>query len=119
MKCLLDEVTHNYQTIKTENEQNKRINSRLIQDKDDELEIIKRQFEKQKQKEFESLREYINKDQDAASTYTNEISSLVNALKNKDKEIKEIQDNMSEWKKDTLSKLADKFEVELSRELDK
>lgn len=41
------------------------------------------------------------------------------ALKNKDNEIKGIQENMSEWKKDTLNKLAEKFEIELNKELDK
>ena len=41
------------------------------------------------------------------------------ALKNKDREIQDIQENMVGWKKDTLTKLAEKFEVELNKELDK
>jgi hypothetical protein len=53
------------------------------------------------------------------NNYTNEVSSLVVALKNKDKEIQEIQLNMTEWKKETLTKLAQKFEIELNKELDK
>ncbi len=53
------------------------------------------------------------------NNYTNEVSSLVVALKNKDKEIQEIQLNMAEWKKETLTKLAQKFEIELNKELDK
>jgi hypothetical protein len=53
------------------------------------------------------------------NNYTNEVSSLVVALKNKDQEIQEIQLNMAEWKKETLTKLAQKFEVELNKELDK
>lgn len=53
------------------------------------------------------------------NNYTNEISSLVSALKNKDREIQEIQENMVGWKKETLTKLADKFEVELNKELDR
>ncbi|CAF0735884.1 unnamed protein product [Brachionus calyciflorus] len=119
LRSLLDEVTQNYQNIKIENEQTKRVNARLMQEKDEEIEIAKRQFEKQKQKELESIREFINKDQETTNSYTTEINNLVNALKNKDKEIKEIQENMSGWKKETLSKLAEKFEVELNRELDK
>ncbi len=53
------------------------------------------------------------------NNYTNEVSSLVAALKNKDREIQDIQENMSGWKKDTLAKLAEKFEVELNKELDR
>ena len=53
------------------------------------------------------------------NNYTTEISSLVSALKNKDREIQEIQENMSGWKKETLSKLAEKFEVELNKEVDR
>ena len=53
------------------------------------------------------------------NSYSCEVNGLVSALKNKDREILEIQENMSEWKKDTLSKLAEKFEVELNKELDK
>jgi len=59
------------------------------------------------------------KDQDTLNNYTNEVSSLVAALKNKDREIQDIQENMVGWKKDTLTKLAEKFEVELNKELDK
>jgi hypothetical protein len=59
------------------------------------------------------------KDSDSMNNYTNEVSSLVSALKNKDREIQEIQENMSGWKKDTLAKLAEKFEVELNKELDR
>ena len=40
-------------------------------------------------------------------------------MKNKDREIQDIQENMSCWKKDTLAKLAEKFEVELNKELDR
>lgn len=60
-----------------------------------------------------------NKDQENLNSYTNEISSLVKALKSKDNEIRSIQENMNEWKKDTLNKLAEKFEVELNKELDR
>ncbi|RNA16341.1 trichohyalin-like isoform X2, partial [Brachionus plicatilis] len=119
LRNLLDEVSQSFQSLKTESEQVKRVNARLIQEKDEELEMIKKKCEKQKQKELESIREFINKDNDFSSNYNTEINSLVNALKNKDKEIKEIQDNMAEWKKETLTKLADKFEIELNRELDK
>ena len=59
------------------------------------------------------------KDSDSMNNYTNEVSSLVSALKNKDREIQEIQENMSGWKKDTLAKLAEKFEYVLLRTINK
>jgi hypothetical protein len=90
-----------------------------VQDKEEEVEAVKRQYERQKQKELETIREYIAKDQDNINNYTNEIANLVTALRNKDREIQEIQENMSCWKKDTLNKLAEKFEVELNKELDR
>ena len=62
---------------------------------------------------------FVSKDQDTLNNYTNEVSSLVAALKNKDREIQDIQENMVGWKKETLTKLAEKFEVELNKELDK
>ena len=62
---------------------------------------------------------FFSKDQDTLNNYTNEVSSLVAALKNKDREIQDIQENMVGWKKETLTKLAEKFEVELNKELDK
>ncbi len=62
---------------------------------------------------------FLSKDQDTLNNYTNEVSSLVAALKNKDREIQDIQENMVGWKKETLTKLAEKFEVELNKELDK
>lgn len=116
---MLSEVSQSYQNLKNENEQVKRVNARLIQEKDNELELIKKKIEKQKQREFDSIKNFKNKDNDLSFSYNTEINNLVNALKNKDKEIKEIQDNMDEWKKETLNKLANKFEDELNRELDK
>ncbi len=59
------------------------------------------------------------KDQNQLNNYTNEVNNLVGALKSKDKEIQEIQENMLQWKQDTLQKLAEKFEVELTKELDR
>ena len=47
------------------------------------------------------------------------MEKIQNSLKNKDREIQDIQENMSGWKKDTLAKLAEKFEVELNKELDR
>lgn len=97
----------------------KRSTNKIIQEKDEEIETVKRQFERQKQKELEKLREYISNDQNNLSNYTSEMSNLVEALKSKDNEIRAIQENMSEWKKETLNKLASKFENELNQELDK
>ena len=97
----------------------KRSTNKIIQEKEEEIETVKRQFERQKQKELEKLREYISNDQNNLSNYTSEMSNLVEALKSKDNEIRAIQENMSEWKKETLNKLASKFENELNQELDK
>lgn len=93
--------------------------NKIVQEKDEEIETVKRQFERQKQKELEKLREYISNDQNNLSNYTSEMSNLVEALKSKDNEIRAIQENMSDWKKETLNKLASKFEIELNQELDK
>jgi hypothetical protein len=59
------------------------------------------------------------KDQNSLNSYTTEVGSLISALKNKDKEIQEIQENMTQWKQETLGKLAEKFEIELNKELDR
>lgn len=112
-------MTQNYQNLKQENEQTKRTMSKVVQEKEESIETVKRQYERQKQKDLETIREYVSKDSDSMNNYTNEVSSLVAALKNKDREIQEIQENMSGWKKDTLAKLAEKFEVELNKELDR
>ncbi len=112
-------MTQCHQTQKNDTEQIRRNIAKVVQDKEEEVEAVKRQYERQKQKELETIREYIAKDQDNINNYTNEIANLVTALRNKDREIQEIQENMSCWKKDTLNKLAEKFEVELNKELDR
>lgn len=61
LKNLLEEVTQNYQSLKTENEQTKRNVMKIGQEKDESIEAIKRQFERQKQKELETIREYVTK----------------------------------------------------------
>ncbi len=111
----------NYQLLKSDNENTHRSICKLNQEKEECIENVKRQYERQKQKELEAIREYVHKDKDSVnlSTYTSEVNGLVSALKNKDREISEIQTNMADWKKETLAKLADKFEVELNKELDK
>lgn len=119
LRSLLDELTKNYQVLRCDNENTRRTISKLEQQKEECIENMKRQYERQKQKELETIREYVHKDKESMSTYSNEVGDLINALKNKDKEIMDIQENMSGWKKDTLAKLADKFEIELNKELDK
>lgn len=119
LKGFLEELAQNFQNLKADNEQAKRTINKIVQEKEESIESIKRQYERQKQKELETIREYITKDQDTLNNYTNEVSSLVAALKNKDREIQDIQENMVGWKKETLTKLAEKFEIELNKELDK
>ena len=41
------------------------------------------------------------------------------SLREKDKELRDIQVNMSHWKEQTSEKMARKFQEELQRELDK
>jgi MoaA/NifB/PqqE/SkfB family radical SAM enzyme len=119
LKTLIDEVTAHIQSHKTENEQLKRNAQALVQEKEDAIENVKRQFERQKQKDLEVLRDYMMKDQNCILSNTNEINSLVQTLKNKDREIHDIQTNMNQWKQETLEKLAEKFESELNKELDR
>jgi len=107
------------QVLKCENESARRGIAKAEQHREECVESVKRQYERQKQKELEAIREYVHKDKESMSSYTQEVAELIAALKGKDKEIQEIQENMAGWKKDTLAKLADKFEVELHKELDK
>jgi len=118
-RSLIDELAQNVQGLKLENDQLRRNIQAMNQEKGESIETVKRQYERQKQRDLEAIREYMTKDQVNVSNCTNEVSSLVIALKNKDKEIHEIQDNMTRWKQDTLEKLAEKFESELTKELDR
>ncbi len=61
MKSLLEEVTQNYQNLKTDNDQTKRNVQKVAQEKEESIEAIKRQYERQKQKELETIREYVSK----------------------------------------------------------
>ncbi len=56
MKSLLEEVTQNYQNLKTDNDQTKRNIQKVSQEKEESIEAIKRQYERQKQKELETIR---------------------------------------------------------------
>ncbi len=58
---MLEEVTQNYQNLKTDNEQTKRSIVKVSQEKEESIETIKRQYERQKQKELETIREYVSK----------------------------------------------------------
>ena len=44
---------------------------------------------------------------------------LTKTLREKDKELREVQVNMTQWKELTTEKLAKKFQEELRREMDK
>jgi len=61
LKSLLEEVTQNYQNLKTDNDQTKRNIQKVAQEKEESIEAIKRQYERQKQKELETIREYVSK----------------------------------------------------------
>ena len=57
----MEEIAQNFQNVKAENEQTKRSMSKIAQEKEESIEAIKRQYERQKQKELETIREYITK----------------------------------------------------------
>ena len=61
MKSLLEEVTQSYQSLKAETDQTKRSMQKVCQEKEESIEAIKRQYERQKQKELETIREYVSK----------------------------------------------------------
>lgn len=82
------------------------------------MKMIKKKYEEQKQKELE-VKNFINKDKIFFNNFNTEMKNIVNELNSKDKEIKEIRENMTKWKNETLNKLADKFENELNKQLDK
>ena len=54
-------MAQNFQILKSENEQSKRNLNKIAQEKEESIESLKRQYERQKQKELESIREYITK----------------------------------------------------------
>lgn len=58
---MLEELVQKYQKLANENEQTKKSMSKVIQEKEQSIESIKRQYERQKQKELECLRENITK----------------------------------------------------------
>ncbi len=57
----MEELTQNYQNLKAENEQTKRNVVKLNQEYEERVEEVKRQHERQKQKELEAIREYVCK----------------------------------------------------------
>ena len=61
LRGLLEELAQNYQHLKTDNEQTKRNITKIAQEKEESIETLKRQYERQKQKELETIREYITK----------------------------------------------------------
>ena len=54
-------MTQNYQALKGDNENTRRIVAKINQEKEESVENIKRQYERQKQKELETIREYVHK----------------------------------------------------------
>ena len=58
---MLEELAQKYQNLTNENEQTKKNLTKVIQEKEQSIESIKRQYEKQKQKELEHFRENISK----------------------------------------------------------
>jgi hypothetical protein len=61
LKSLLEELSINYQNMKSDHENTKRMFVKINQEKEESIEAVKRQFERQKQKELETIREYISK----------------------------------------------------------
>jgi hypothetical protein len=56
---MIDEVVVSYQSIQVENERFKKSVSKLNIEKEETIDVVKKQYEKQKQKDLEALREYI------------------------------------------------------------
>jgi len=61
LRGFLEELAQNFQSLKSENDQTKRNVNKIAQEKEESIEALKRQYERQKQKELESIREYITK----------------------------------------------------------
>ena len=58
---MIDELAQNFQNLKNENEQNKKSLAKASQEKDESVENIKKQYERQKQKDLDLIREYVQK----------------------------------------------------------
>jgi hypothetical protein len=58
---MIDELTQNYQNLKNENDQNKKNLAKAVQEKEESVDNIKKQYERQKQKDADLIREYVHK----------------------------------------------------------
>jgi hypothetical protein len=58
---MIDELTQNYQNLKNENDQNKKNLAKAVQEKEESIDNIKKQYERQKQKDADLIREYVHK----------------------------------------------------------
>jgi hypothetical protein len=61
LRSIIEELSQHYQNLKNENEQNKKNLTKTSQEKEESIENVKRQYERQKQKDLETIREYIQK----------------------------------------------------------
>lgn len=58
---MLNELTQKYQKAMSDGEHSKKSLTKIIQEKEQYIETVKRQCEKQKQKDLETLRENLSK----------------------------------------------------------
>lgn len=60
-RSLIDELAQNVHSLKLENDQLRKNMQVMNQEKDESIETVKRQYERQKQRDLEAIREYMTK----------------------------------------------------------
>jgi hypothetical protein len=116
-KSFLRELIIDYQDLRSAHEQSKRTILKLTKQRDEESEALKNYCIKQKEKE--SIR--LSNDHYIPQSISNaniEVNNLNLALKNKEREIRELHESMADWKRDTLNNVTQNFDAELNREID-
>ncbi|XP_071791087.1 uncharacterized protein [Asterias amurensis] len=120
-----EELRNYVQTQKSELERQKRALAKAQKEKEDEVKKVANTIGK-KSEDMDTMRDRLIQDhlaqveelqQQTSRLRTNE-GALQERLLDKDSELREIQQSMTQWKEETALKMAKKFEEELSRELE-
>ncbi|XP_022096216.1 uncharacterized protein LOC110982238 isoform X2 [Acanthaster planci] len=120
-----EELRNYVQSLKADLERQKRALSKAQKEKDEEVKKVASTIEK-KSGDMDTMRDRLIQDhlvqveelQQQISRQRTAEASLQQRLLDKDSELKEIQQSMTQWKEETALKMAKKFEEELSKELE-
>ncbi|CAH1801741.1 unnamed protein product, partial [Owenia fusiformis] len=92
-------------------------------DKGLDIDAMKEKWQEAKMRDMEELKQRLVQEHTEELTTFHKLQTndknLEKKLQERDKELRDIQDNMASWKEETAERLARKFEEELNRELQK